>query len=250
MLEIFLYKRSKRIIVLFENAVEYVRQKSVNKEKVLYIPTGVDISRYTAHNQGNQSNNDFIFKNLSEKFIAIYTGAHGIVNYLDVILDAAVVLQKKNNNIHFVLIGDGPEMERLIKRKESEKINNISFFPSNPKTTIPNVLNKAHVGLLAMRNADVYKYGVSMNKIFDYMASGLPIIVLNEQAVETPIEKSNGGLTVSNPEDMASAIEKLALDEELLKKLKSNSRSYVEENHSWEKLSERLINVMEDDLMI
>lgn len=245
-LELFLYKKADRIIVLFDKAVDYVKQRGIESEKVLYIPNGVDLERYDERPKSLPTEMQNIFDKLQGKFIAIYTGAHGLANHLDVLLDSAKLLDARNQNIHFIFVGDGPLKGQLIERKEREGLSNITFLPSVPKELIPLLLYNSDVGIIAMKDAEVYKWGISLNKLFDYMGSALPIAMLSNIG-NTPIEKSGGGINVSTPLELAESIEKLYFDSELAKEYGMKARLYVEKNHSWPILANKLIHVLKED---
>src|SRR5699024_10768891 len=123
-IELFLFNKADRIIVLFDKAVGYVSSKGISDKKVLYLPNGVDMSR-------TKKQFDFIpleiekilekIKNNNDKLVSIYTGAHGLANNLDTVLNAAKTLD--DNTHHFILIGNGPEKDRLKHRTITENIN-------------------------------------------------------------------------------------------------------------------------------
>ncbi|MED0676122.1 glycosyltransferase family 4 protein [Aneurinibacillus thermoaerophilus] len=245
-LELFLYRNARRIIVLFDKADKYVAQQGIDTEKVLYLPNGADLQRY--EQQALLSADlERLFASLENKLIVTYTGAHGIANHLDPVLDAAGILKDRNHHIHFLMIGDGPEKQRLVERARKEKLTNITFIPPVKKEEVPEILLRSDVGLISMQDAEIYKWGFSLNKMYDYMAAKLPIVLLC-QLPETPIETSGAGLKVSNPQEMAQALQWLAINQTALHQMGEKGRFYVESNHSWEKLAHRFINVIEEDL--
>lgn len=246
-LELFLYKKAKRVIILFDKAVNYVEGRGIDKEKILYLPNGADLDRYKKPVEILPAEVEELFTRLSNKFIAIYTGAHGVANYLEKILDVAKILKVDNHNIHFLLVGDGPEKQRLIERKESEELDNVTFISPISKDLIPSVLKKADIGLISMMSVPIYKWGFSLNKMYDYMAAGLPIVILLEH-YETVIEKYGLGERVSNPLEMAVSIDKFFNEKEYTLKISKKVQEYVEEYHSWEKQSKKLIDAIQEDI--
>ncbi len=246
-LELFLYKKAIRIIVLFDKAADYVKQKRVEPEKVLYLPNGIDLSRYENNKQSLPVEIDNTFRTLENKYIAVYTGSHGLANNLDALLDSAKLLVTKNGNIHFLFIGEGPEKERLIKRKIQEGLTNVTFLSSVEKELIPSILRKSNVGIVALKDAEVYKWGISLNKVYDYMGSAIPIVMLSN-ITGTLVEESGGGFNVKDHVEMAECIEKLCFNSKLNEECGKNSRLYVEKNHSWDRLALKLLKVMESDI--
>ncbi|MER2172179.1 MAG: glycosyltransferase, partial [Psychrobacillus psychrodurans] len=178
---------------------------------------------------------------------AIYTGAHGKANNLDVILNSATKIWKQKADVHFLLIGDGPEKKRLVNRIKSEKITNVTMLSPVKKEMIPEILKYADVGLLPLVNSPVFKWGISPNKLFDYMGASLPVIILCD--VEgTPVELANGGQVIKGnfEEELVNYLSDI--DKSELVTFGNNSRSYVEKNHSWERLANKLEAQMSIDL--
>ncbi|WP_144512785.1 glycosyltransferase family 4 protein [Bacillus sp. FJAT-22090] len=245
-IELFLFRKANRIIFLFDKAVNYGESKGISREKFLYIPNGFDMDR-TFNSIELSTEIKQVLKNLEQQMIAIYTGAHGKANNLDVILNTASQIMKKETQIHFVLIGDGPEKERLVKRIKREKITNVTMLPPVKKEMIPEILKYADVGLLPLVNSPVFKWGISPNKLFDYMGASLPVVILCD--VEgTPVELASGGQVIRGnfEEELVNFL--THIDKSELVRLGNNSRNYVEKNHSWERLATKLEAQMISDV--
>jgi len=245
MIEKFLYKKATKIIVLFEKAVDYVESRGVPRNKVIFIPNGVDLSRVenTSHTMPDSYN--AIFDALEKKFIAIYTGSHGLTNQLHGLLEVAKKVDQ--SDIHFIFIGEGPEKFKLVKEANESKLNNITFLDPISKEQIPAALDKADVGLIALSDSPLYKWGFSLNKIYDYMASSLPILFLCN--TDDPIfRRTDSAVKLQTPEQMAEKLTELANDGEKLKQLSANSIEYVRANHSWEILARKLEQELQQDL--
>lgn len=248
-LEKFLYKKASRIIVLFDKAVDYVQSRGIQPDKVMHLPNGVDLARYeSAEDIALPEELENIFQSLSGKFIGAYLGSHGLANHLDALLDAANRL-RDHSDIHFLLIGDGPEKERLMKRKTVEELHNVTFFPSIKKEYVPVVLKRVHVGLLPLKNSPVFKWGISPNKLFDYMASELPVILLCDLD-GTPVEASGGGIVVKTDfaENLAKGMLQLSASPAEAKRLGKKAKEYVYTHHAWHLLSAKLLAAMEEDV--
>ena len=244
-LERFLYQKADKIIVLFDKAIDYVEQQGIDRNKVICIPNGADLERYESKSSTNVFKEQFnLFNELKGKFIAVYTGAHGLANNLDSVLDAAILL-KENKNIHFLLIGDGPEKLRLMERAKSERIDNVTFLNPISKEEIPYILKNVNVGLLPLKNSVVFKWGISPNKMFDYMAASLPVIVLCDLE-DTPIEKANGGFVIKGDfsSELAKKIKSLYQNENLCVNMGENGYDYLVKYHSWEKLAKDIDNIL------
>lgn len=245
-LEKFLYNKSTRIILLFDKAINYVESRDVTREKVLYLPNGVDYSRLRFLEELPKD----IQKDINElegKTIAVYTGTLGLANNIDVILDSANQLKHINENIHFLLVGGGPEKERLLGRKKYENLDNVTFIDPVPKKHIYSILRFSHIGLLPLQDSPVFKWGISPNKMYDYMSSSLPVLLMCNLE-DTPIENQNAGKVIKN--DFADGITNFLAktDKKQLSEMGTNGANYVKENHDWSKLAQKLSNTIKKDL--
>lgn len=188
------------------------------------------------------------FTNHRDKFVIIYTGAHSLANYLEAVLDIAKMVQQKTKNIQFLLIGDGPAKNSLIKKATEENITNVKFFHSVEKEYIPSLLKKADAGIIALKNLEVYKWGISLNKMYDYMGAGLPIIMLS--TLKNDVISDNGLGVVSDSEEiLVNKIIELSENRDMAKKIGQKGYNYVIKNHTWEELSKKLNYEMTNDFL-
>ncbi|MCL0034154.1 glycosyltransferase family 4 protein [Thermodesulfovibrionales bacterium] len=240
MLEKFLYRRAERIITLLPGAGEYIGSRGINKEKIVWIPNGVDLSRFAGV--------DTLQKAKAEgKFKVIYLGAHGRANALDVLLKATKIVQDQGiGDIHFVLVGDGPEKPRLIELAKELGLKNVEFRNPVTKSKVPETLGEADATALILNDLSLYKYGISLNKLFDYLAAR-KLIILAGNPVNNPVEEAHCGLTVPSrdPKALAEAVIKLyKMPKEERKAIGHRGREYVERHHAIPVLAEKLIAIL------
>lgn len=224
-IELRLYKRAKHIICLLPSADQYLIKCGVNPACISWLPNAIDtdiIPRNFAHKT-------------KDKFTIMYAGAHGLANDLDTVLDAAMILQERGlgNDIRICLVGDGPEKSRLKYRVQHEKLGMVEFMDPVPKNEIYSVLSQADIFLMLLKSSPLFRWGISPNKLFDYLIMGRPIIF----GVDTPfnpIEKHNAGISInpSDAESLASAINKLSLlPKKELDDMGSRGKSFVLQQH-------------------
>ncbi|NEU30301.1 glycosyltransferase family 4 protein [bacterium LRH843] len=242
-LESFLYRKADKIIVLFDKASDYIVSKGFSSKKIIYLPNGIDPERFNGNNISVPQNiKNSLTKIPTNKFIGIYSGAHGLANNLDVILDSAKELTDIDD-IHYVLIGDGPEKQRLIKKANDLGLHNVSFLDSVPKDYLPLFLERANVGLLPLKKAPVFKWGISPNKLYDYMASKLPVLLVCDLE-DTIVDKAKSGYVVKGNNmvfELNSLMVKLNENREQSMQMGRNGHSYVMRNNSWDVLAKGLI---------
>lgn len=229
-IERYLYRHSARIISLLPGAAGHMAEKGADPARVLWLPNGVDAGLAPEPSPGAAQ----------EAFTVMFAGAHGVANGLDAILDTARLL--RGEPVRFRLIGQGPEKERLMKRAEDEGLTNVTFDAPVPKEQIYGVLAQADAFLMILKDSPVFRWGVSPNKLFDYMAMARPV-VFGVSTPFNPIDDAKAGLTVppEDPAAMAEAIRALmAMSPEARWEMGLRGAAYVKENHDFGKLAARL----------
>lgn len=240
-LEKFLYHRAERIITVLPMAHEYIMGLGIPKEKIVWIPNGVDLARFANLTPASDT--------ADEGFKVMYVGAHGQANALDVLIHAAKLVQDWGfSEIRFILVGDGPEKPRLMALAQERGVGNVEFRAPVPKNKVPEAIRESEVLLVQLGGAEVYRYGISANKLFDYMAAGKPVLS-SAEAPNNPVEEAYCGLTVPprDPQALAEAVIKLyRMPPEEHEAMGRRGREYVKRFHDIAKLAEQLEKVLSD----
>lgn len=242
-MERWLYGRADRIVTLLPRAVDYIVPMGVAENKVVWIPNGVELSAYRS---------PALVNNAPDKpFTLMYFGAHGQANALDDVLRALALLQDQAplNPIQLRLIGDGPAKASLRALASQLKLCNVSFEPPVSKSAVPSLAAEADAFVLPVSDKpDLYRYGISPNKLYDYFAAARPII-LASAAVNDPVLDAGAGLTVppENPAALANAITTLAaMPASERNRMGAAGRRYVEQNNDFRVLAGKLASVLDE----
>src|SRR5260370_25384944 len=129
---------------------------------VALIPDGADPSMFHPAQDGADFRR---LHHVENKFVALYAGAHGMSNDLNVVLSAAQLLE--DTNIQIVLLGDGKDKPALRQRARDMSLKNLTFAPPVPKSEMPNVLAAADACIAILKPLEEYKTTYP-NKVFDY----------------------------------------------------------------------------------
>lgn len=240
-LERYLYARAERVIVLAQGSRGYLERRGVSPERVLFLPNGVHLGHFQPSVPREEARGRYGFT----EFTLIYTGAHGPCNSLETILRAGALLH--DLPVRFALVGDGPSRNDLIRLAESEGIANVRFLPPVPKGEIPNLLSAADAAVITLKNAPAFAYGISPNKLFDYMAAARPVICAVPGDMARLVEEAQAGL-VCPPEDAAALARTvrhlLAMPEEARAALGRNGRAHLEKEYRREALVDLLVDTL------
>ncbi|MEM0325394.1 MAG: glycosyltransferase family 4 protein [Candidatus Aenigmatarchaeota archaeon] len=241
--ENFAYKKANAVITVLPNAMEYMIEHGLEYSKFYYVPNGISLDEVINQEPISQEIRSLIPTN---KFVVGYTGTIGHANALQYLIQTANIL--KDYNIHFVIVGDGKEKEKLIQMVKDLNLKNVTFIEPIPKRQVQSMLKLFDVCYVGLLDSPLFKYGVSPNKIFDYMASEKPIIFA-VNSINNPVNEAGCGITVdepNNPDAIARAILYMyELSEEERRKLGNKGKLYLLHNHTYESLAKRLINVFE-----
>lgn len=239
-LEKFLYKKAQKIITLLPKSGEYIKNSGISGSKIYWLPNGVDLSRYNS----NEANS--LYKK-EDDFTVVYTGVIGKANRLDLAIEAAQILSDRGvADINFKIVGEGQERNRLVELVKSKKLENINFVGSVPKEDISKILNNADALFFALDDSPVFKYGISSNKLFDYLASKKPII-FSCKAGNDPVKESGAGISIppNQPDMVVDAILKIkSLSPSQLKSMATSGYDFVAENHGMNVLGEKFEQIL------
>ena len=221
----FLYGRAHVIAVNSPAYKPYIEEHyEVSPDRVVLIPNGVDCSMFDPKDRAENLRQSLGLRN---KTIVTYAGAMGPANNIDTILEAARLLSAKES-VHFLLIGGGKERPRLESLAKRMELKNLSFLEPRPKSEITHLLAASDICIAALMNIPMFRMTYP-NKVFDYMAAGRPIVLAIDGVIRELVEKAGAGIFVEpdNPQEMAEAVERLALSPQLRLEMGAQGRNYV-----------------------
>lgn len=169
------YRNSDKVVSLPPFAKNYMMKHGMKPDKFIHIPNGVVEEEWENTEPLPEQHRIFLEEKRNEgKFIVGYFGGHAQSNALDLLLDVAE--KEFDDSTIFVLVGKGIEKEHLILRKKTEEIKNVFFLPPVPKKSIPELLKYYDCIYMGGYETPLYRFGISLNKMYDSMMSGKPII--------------------------------------------------------------------------
>ncbi|MCU6747755.1 MULTISPECIES: glycosyltransferase family 4 protein [Lachnospiraceae] len=177
-LEKWIYKKADQLIFTMEGGKDYIRDKGWDKaidlEKVNHVNNGVDLEEFEKNKEKYVIQDEDLED--TSHFKIVYMGSIRLVNNLGTLVEAGKVLKERGiRSIKILVYGDGTEKEYLEQKSQTYGIN-LVFKGRVEKKFIPYILSKADANLINVKNSELKKYGCSWNKLFEYMASGKPII--------------------------------------------------------------------------
>jgi len=226
-LEMFLYHQSQHLLVNSPAYATYLMNKGIPKQKIHFIPNGVDPSMFEV----SSISTDFrTIWGVQNRFVVVYAGALGMANDLQTVVEAASLLPSTSNSI-IIIVGDGKERHNLERMAQKLQTNRIKFVGSIPKEQMRDVLSAADVCLASLQNIPMFTTTYP-NKVFDYLAARKPVILGIDGVIRDVVEAGQAGLFVppGDSEAIVRAIQELEVDQVKAKQMGENGFTYVKEN--------------------
>ncbi len=238
------YRVSDAIVSVLPTAASHLRDHGVPAERIVIVPNGISADVLEA-SRGRVPSPVVAAAAEAHPFTVGFVGTLGMANALETLIDAARLLA--DEEIGFILVGHGSEADRL--RALAADLPNVVLVGPVAKSEVPSVLQAFDACYVGYHRSPLYRFGISPNKVFDYMAAARPVI-LAAAAANDPVGDANCGLTVppDDPIALASAIRTLrAMPASDRARLGANGRAYVEREHSYAGLAERLMAVLDGE---
>lgn len=242
--EDYAYKHCDAVVSMLPKTKEYMQSRGLNPEKWHYVPNGICLEEVEKQEKLPEKHKN-ILENLKNqgKVIVGYAGTLGLANALHSFIDVAKIM-KDNTKLHFLITGVGPEKENLQDR--AKNLENITFLDAVKKTQVQTLLSYHDILFISLKNNSLFRFGISPNKIFDYMYAAKPVIMAIN-AGNNLVAEANCGQAIEpeNPQAIIDALNKfLAMNPEELQKMGENGRNFVLKNHTIDILADKFLEII------
>jgi len=229
-MEKFLYRHAQRISVISRNFRKVLLAKGIRNSKIKLIPVWADPSVVRPMPKQNAFRRAH---GLEDKFVVMYAGNIGLTSCLEDVLGAAEILQAQND-IQFVMIGEGIKKEALEAEAKTKGLANMLFLPFQPREMFSEMLAAADLSLVTLNPGAALSSLPS--KIFNVMASARPVLAVAppESEITQIVEEAGCGWNVppQSPEKLAEAVIQLRASKSALIQMGQNGRACLEKNYS------------------
>ena len=212
----YLFKRTRIFVSSLPYVNNFLKERGVKEYSFTWVPNGINLDDYKQNGQGNKNPDvvEDILKSMKSesaggKLNIIYIGGIGVGNRVDHIVESAKILNDRNDKkICFHIIGDGHSKEAIKKYVAENKLDSVKVWPPVVRSSVPLLLKNADAGIQCLHNNPIYRYGVNLSKLYDYMAAGLPVI-FSANVSNNLVEQYNAGIPVppGDPKGIADALQ-------------------------------------------
>jgi len=238
------YKKAEAIIGTMPNLKEHVQNVLPEAaHKVVCIPQGVFLDIF--EKKAVELSPEYLEKHIPKnKFVVAYTGTLNPNNPIDTLFAVAEEFEKRNSNIHFLIIGEGKNKARY--ENEYGQLKNVSFPPIVSKNQMAHLLSFVEVGYDAF-SSKLAQYGLSRNKWIDYMYNQC-VIVCSYDGFQSMINESNSGFFVPYQDEKAlyDVINKIYnMPNKEVVKMQERARDFIKDFRTFDKLGNKYLNLIE-----
>ena len=238
-LEMFLYRKADRIISVTKSFKHELIERGIDSAKIDVVLNGVDLTRYAPVAKKDSELAERY--GLKGKFVAGYIGTHGMAHGLEHIVDAAELLQHRDD-IRFVFAGGGAAREQLETYVAEKQLNNVVLIPRQPKEMMPRLWSLCDVSLVNLIDTPLFST-VIPSKIFESMGMGIPMVVSMPLGEATEIIRESGAGVIVEPEapvELSNAVAALCDDSSSWQRL-SQQASVAAQLYSRESMAHKML---------
>lgn len=240
------YRHADYVVSVLDQALPYMKAKGLSEERFKVIPNGISSD---ALKQRAPLPED-IKQKIAEKkqagqFLVGYAGAMGAPNALKYLIEAMEQIEQQALPIHCFLIGKGELKQDLEAQVNQRGMHSVSFLPAVNKFEVMSFFEEMDILYLGWNDLDVYQYGVSPNKLYDYLLSGKPILE-SGGARKSLVESLGCGIRckAQDSKAIAAGIKKLSeLSEDGRRMLTADTAKIALEKFSYETLAEEYMSI-------
>jgi glycosyltransferase involved in cell wall biosynthesis len=244
-LERFVYARAAAVVALSPGIRAGVIAAGVPAEKVELVPNASDLELFSPALDGGEVRERL---ELGDSFVCSYFGAMGEANDLTQVVEAGALLEQRGENeVRFVLMGEGKRRGELERLARALGASNVVFADPVPdKSAVARLAAASDACLTVFKDVPVLATN-SPNKLFDTFAAGRPAIVNTSGWMRELVEANEAGL-FARPGDAADLADKVLLlrdRPELAERFGRNARALAEREFDRDRLAARLLELLE-----
>lgn len=239
--ERFGYRHADIIVGTMPNLAEHVATVMGRDMNCRCIPFGYDPGMYQRLEPLPEG---YVARHIPRhKFIVGYAGTIGLTNALETLIACANVM-KDNDRIHFLLLGGGDLLETY--KEKTKTLTNISFLPKVKKEQVQGVLEKCDLLYFSVKDSQVWRYGLSLNKLIDYMMAAKPIIA-SYNGFPSMVNEADCGRFI--PANDVAALQKTILEyanmtNEQRQEIGNRGKTWLVNHRPYAKIAEDYLNLM------
>ncbi|GAB2614400.1 glycosyltransferase family 4 protein [Pseudactinotalea suaedae] len=247
-----LYRLERHVVSTAELTVgvpprthDYFAERGLAPRRYLHIPNGIGVGKVTGRATSHEVIDRIDAMVATGTDVFLYAGSLGSANALDAVVEAAA--RRRAAGSHLMVLGDGPQRAALVALAGRVGADNVTFTGQLPKDVARTAMSRATANVFHLLDAPVFRYGLSPNKLVEYLAAGVPLIYAGP-AVENPAT-SSGAVVEARPGDassIASAMQRVsAMSRKHRAETAARTQTYATNHHDLDRLAHQLLQALE-----
>ena len=236
--ERFLYRRAKSLVVVTNGFAEKIAAKGIDPSKIVVVPNAVDIRQFSILEDKTPAKSQF---GLANKFVVSYIGTHGMAHNLATVVETAERFQDLPD-VHFLFAGDGAERKRIEALVAEKGLKNVTMLGQQSRQLVPSLIGMSDVCLVPLRKTPLFDSTIP-SKIYEIMACGVPMIISVNGEARRLVERAKAGLGIEpeSADHMEQAIRELHASREKGETMGRNGARFVKEEFDRLRVASRYI---------
>jgi colanic acid biosynthesis glycosyl transferase WcaI len=237
----FVYSLADEIHTLGDGMKRRIARLTKHVQKIKIVPDTIDAKELEpVPQESNEFLRDF---GVAGSMLILHTGNMGKKQDLELILNTAQRL-RDDQNIHFMVVGDGAEKPSFLRRRDSLGLRNVSHYPLQPRRLLKHMLSGADV-VLVSQVAEVVDMIVP-SKLITSLGAGAMVVAACAAESETAkiVRESNGGIVIpaGDDEQFARVILQLRRGERPIEQFRRNARAYAIDRFDRDRVYGQILN--------
>lgn len=237
-LERWIMHRAAQIVLVTEGWEEHFAGLGISSSRLTVIPNGTEVDDFRV----DAPRDELRARWGIHRTTVVFSGAHGTQNAIPSIVEAAAELPA----LDFLFVGDGPAKAAAVEQAATLGLSNVTFRAPVAKSELPSLLAACDIGLHTLTPLALFEHGISPNKVFDYMAAGLPVVSNSGTALHRVMGPDEGG-RLGDAEHMVENLRAVGeADEAARRAWGARARELVQEKHSRSAAAARLERLLDE----
>ena len=237
------YRHADLIVGTMPNLTEHVDEVVGSAAPCVCVPFGFDPRSF--ENQEPLAD-EFLEKKIpGDRFVVGYAGSIGLTNALETIIEVARRLAN-DRRFFFVFLGGGDRRDQFMS--ETADLDNVRFLPKVKRSQVQSVLKRCDLLYFAAYDSPVWKFGMSLNKLIDYMMAAKPVLASYSGYPSMLDESGCGGFVpADNPDELEKALLRYADTAPRDLELQGEKgRQWLIRNRTWSVLALRYQQILDE----
>jgi glycosyltransferase involved in cell wall biosynthesis len=238
------YQHADMVCTTLEDSFDYMQSHGLDRARWAFTPQCAESAMPEPAPLPEAHRAAFLEARAKGKFIALFAGGFNPYADLMTVIRAA---KYAGDQTQFMLVGQGPVKPQMDALIASEGIKNVRILDQIPKGALGEIFSLSDVGLVGFSKARIFNFGISPNKLFDYLAHELPAMLYCDSR-KNPVVSSGAGFQIpaEDPKALAEAVRKLmAIPTDARREMGRRGKKFLEQNHHLPKVAARYLEMAE-----